>query len=44
MDTLLLTGDMRRFRQVESIVRSMSFDIDKVCIGQVAIHMFNRSY
>ena len=30
MDTLLLTGDLRRFRKVEQIVRAMSFDIDKV--------------
>jgi len=29
LDTLLLTGDLRKFRQVESIVRGMSFDIDK---------------
>ena len=29
MDTLLLTGDLRRFRQLEQIVKNVSFDIDK---------------
>lgn len=29
LDTLLLTGDFRKFREVEEIVRTMNFDIDK---------------